>query len=77
MSQINEVAAIVVPASGYLGFSDTPQTDASIIKILTGTGAPGALAAANGSIYIDITGATAALFLYLRIGGGWVPAVMT
>jgi hypothetical protein len=61
-----QVAAI---AFGLDGSARTAPSDMPTYSV--GTGVPTA-AAANGSVYVDEAGATAALALYIRIGGSWV-----
>jgi len=77
MAQQNWMGDIVVGDSEYLGFSDTPDTDAQVVKIVVGTGAPAAGAPAftypNGSMYLRKDAGTADLSLYLRIGAAWLP----
>jgi len=66
-----QVAAI---AFGIDGSARTAP--AAMPTYSVGTGVPTA-AAANGSVYVDEAGATAALALYIRIGGSWVVMVGT
>jgi len=74
MAQQNEMNSIVLPADGHFGFSDTPDTDANIVKIASGAGNPSDVtqAWANGSMYLKTDAANRDDALWQRIGGSWV-----
>lgn len=72
-NQFNDMTGIIIiPADAYLGFSDTPATETSVVKVYSGAGAPTS-ADANGSIYLRTDAGDADESLYTRVAGSWEP----
>ena len=55
--------------------SRATQIDSEVPTITSGTGAPSATTAPNGSMYLRTNAGTADLAIYMRIGGSWVAIV--